>query len=148
MGPTETGPDHTEGHTTTYQAYFTNHSSPWHSHTSKVFLPKSIWNELTDKVRKLIITHNKNVANSSPSSQATWSPQSHTSAISIIPVINHHMKVHEVEELSDTPSAESPTEDHQQEPRLTLVHDSLNQYEITDSSDIAQILSVNKSTNQ
>ena len=60
--------------TKTFQAYLTNLSSSSPCHTSKIFLPKSIWNELTDKVKKLIIAHNKNVASFSPSSPATLSP--------------------------------------------------------------------------
>ena len=48
--------------------------------------------------------------------------------------------------MSETPSAEPPTEDLHQDPLLTMVHDSLSQPEISDSSDIAQLLSVSKST--
>ena len=48
-------PENSENDLCTYQAYLTNASSPLPSHTSKVFLPKSIWTELSDKVRKLIM---------------------------------------------------------------------------------------------
>ena len=53
-----------------------------------------------------------------------------------------------MEEPSETSSPDPPTEDHHHDPLLTMVHDSLIQPEISDSSDIAQLLSVNKSTTQ
>ena len=107
---------------------------------------KSIWNELTDKVKKLIITHNKSVCSSNPCSPATSSPASHTPPIGTKPVINCQVKVDEVEEPYETPSAEQPTEDLHQDLFVALVHVSLSQLEILDSSDIAQLLSVNKSS--
>ena len=78
MGSIDTELDHTEDDISTYLLYLTNLFSPSPSHTSKVFLPKSIWNELTDKVKPLIITQNKNVVSLSLHSPATLSPTSHT----------------------------------------------------------------------
>ena len=129
--------DHVEDNTTNYQAYLMNLSSPSPSHTSKVFLPKSIWSELTDKVKKLIIAHSKYVAHSSPLSQAPSSSPSSTPPIGSKPVIRQ-VKAHDMDEPSDT----------HHDPLLAMVHDSLNQPEITDSSDIAQLLSINKANTQ
>ena len=53
-----------------------------------------------------------------------------------------------MEEPSETPSADPLTEDYHQDPLLTFAHDTLSQPEILDSPDIAQLLSVNKSTTQ
>ena len=116
------------------------------SDTSKVFLPKSIWNELPKNVKKLIIVHNKNDDSSSPHSPATQSPTSHMTPIGTKPVINCQVKVHEIEEMSESPSTDPTTEDLHQDPLLTMVHDSQSQPEISNSSDIAQLLSINKST--
>ena len=148
MGSTNTEPDHSEDNICSYQAYLTNCLSPLTSHTREVFLPKSTCNELTDKLKKLIIAQNKNVGSSSPCSPTTLSHASHTPPISTKPVISHQVKVHGVEEMFETPSADPPTKDHHQDPLLAMVHDSLSQPEISDSSDIAQLLSVNKSTTQ
>ena len=52
------------------------------------------------------------------------------------PVISCQVKVHEVEELSDNPSDDPPPEDLHQDALLPMVHDSLNQPEISNSSDI------------
>ena len=52
MRLTEIDLEHIEDNTTTYQAYLTNLLHLLPSHTSKVFLPKSIWTELTNKVKK------------------------------------------------------------------------------------------------
>ena len=65
MGSTNIELDHPEDDICTHEVYLTNLSSPMPSHTPKLFLPKSIWNELTNKVRKLIIAHNKNIGSSS-----------------------------------------------------------------------------------
>ena len=118
IASTNTELDHTEDNISTYQAYPTNFSSPSASHTSKVLIPKSIWNELGNKIKNLIIAHNKNVGCSSPCSPATLSPASHTPPIRTKPVINHQVKVHEVKELSETPCAETPAEDYHQDPYL------------------------------
>ena len=61
-------------------------------------------------------------------------------------VINHQVNVHEVEELSETPGADPAPEDLHQDSLVTMAHDSLSQTEISDSSDVAQLFSVNKST--
>ena len=90
-----------------------------------------------------MIAHNKNVVSSSPSSPATLSPTDHTPPISTTPVTNCHVKVHMADESSETPDADPSAEDCHHVPLLTMVHNSLNQPE---TSDIAQLLSVNKST--
>ena len=115
-------------------------------HTSKIFLRKSIWNEVSDKVKKLTITQNKNIGSLSPHSPATPSPASHKTQIDTKPVINSHIKVDKTEKPSEAPSDDPTTEDLDQDPLLALVPDSLSQPEISNSSDIAQLLSVSKST--
>ena len=89
----------------TYQAYHMNLLSLSPSHTSKVFIPKSIWNGLSNKVKELIIAHKKNVGSFCPHSPATSSPASHVTPISPKPVISCQVKVHEAEEPSETPGA-------------------------------------------
>ena len=63
-------------------------------------------------------------------------------------MINNHVSILEVEELSETLSDDPPTVDYHHDPLLAMVHDSLNLPAISDSSDIAQLLSVNKSSTQ
>ena len=50
--------------------------------------------------------------------------------------------------MSETPSARPSIEDNHHDPLLAMAHDFLNQSEITDSSDIAQLHSVNKANIQ
>ena len=123
-----------------------NLSSPSPIDTSKILLHKSIWNEVSDKVKKLTITQNKNVGSFSPCSPATPSPASHKTQIGTKPVINSHVKVDRTEEPSETPTDDPTTEDLDQDPLLVMVPDSLSQPEISNSSDIDQLLSVSKST--
>ena len=76
------------------------------------------------------------------------SPPSYRSCIGSKPVIICQVKAHELEETSETPSDDPPIEANYHDPLLAMVHDSLNQSEITDSSDIAQLLSINKANTQ
>ena len=53
-----------------------------------------------------------------------------------------------MEEPSETSSDEPSIEDTHHDPLLAIVYDSLNWSEITDSSDITQLLSINKANTQ